>query len=108
VTNTLNEAASYFRPLCRATPPRLPPKSAFPVEIVDIIRDEASAETELADGLSWTPHSKHLPQPPEEKSEAIDVVPLSVLSEHKPTGTQLTQIGKRLVRLVGGLDFVGA
>jgi len=26
----------------------------------------------------------HLPQPPEGKSKAIDIVPLSILSEHKP------------------------
>jgi peptidoglycan L-alanyl-D-glutamate endopeptidase CwlK len=110
MTNTLNDAASYFRPLCEELLQRCA-KIGVPCRIVDIIRDEAQQKQKLADGLSWTPHSKHLPQPPEEKSEAIDIVPLSVLSEHKPDWDpthpdwqRIGEVGKGLGLRWGG-DF---
>lgn len=111
MTNTLNDAASYFRPLCEELLQRCA-KIGVPCRIVDIIRDEAQQKQKLADGLSWTPHSKHLPQPPEEKSEAIDIVPLSVLSEHKPDWDpthpdwqRIGEVGKSLGLRWGG-DWV--
>lgn len=79
----LNELASYFLPLAQAL---IDGCSAVgvPVRIITTGRTPAEQEEKLAQGVSWVSVSKHEPQPPEGKSEAIDVVPLSVLSEHKP------------------------
>lgn len=81
--NTMNDAASYARPLFEKLLLECT-KAGIPCRIVDIIRTPKEQEKKVADKVSWTPHSKHLPQPPEGKSEAIDIVPLSILSEHKP------------------------
>jgi hypothetical protein len=43
--------------------------------VEDTGRTEAEQEQKIAQGVSWTSRSKHLPQPPEGKSEAIDIVP---------------------------------
>src|SRR6266849_6699214 len=108
MTNTLNDAASYFRPLCEQLLQGCV-KIGVPCRIVDIIRDEAQQQQKLVDGLSWTQHAKHLPQPPEEKSEAIDIVQLSVLSEHKPDWDpthpdwqRIGEVGKSLGLRCGG------
>jgi D-alanyl-D-alanine carboxypeptidase len=79
----LDDADSHARPLFE----RLLQACAMagvPCRIVDVIRTEPQQEQKLAAGLSWTRNSMHLPQPPEGKSKAIDIVPLSVLEEHKP------------------------
>jgi hypothetical protein len=81
--NSFNDAASYARPLFEQLLDRCT-KIGIPCRIVDIIRTPTQQEVKLKAGLSWTEHSKHLPQPPENKSEAIDIVPLAILSEHKP------------------------
>lgn len=80
---SLSELASYFLPLaeqlinqCNA--------SGVPVRIVDTGRSSAEQEQKLTQGVSWVSRSKHEVQPPENLSEAIDIVPESVLSEHKP------------------------
>ena len=54
-------------------------------KIVDTGRTPTEQQVKISQGVSWTNNSKHLPQMPEGKSEAIDIVPLSVLEEHKPT-----------------------
>jgi hypothetical protein len=81
--NSLDDAASYARPLFEQLLQGCV-KVKVPCRIVDIIRTPAQQEQKLLDGVSWTQHSKHEPQPPESKSEAIDIVPLAILSEHKP------------------------
>ncbi len=43
--------------------------------VIDTDRTETEQRQKLADGVSWTQHSLHLPQPPEGKSKAIDVCP---------------------------------
>lgn len=79
----LNELASYFLPIalqlidgCAAI--------GVPVRVVDTGRTRTEQLIKLVNKVSWTEYSKHEPQPPEEKSEAIDVVPLSILAENKP------------------------
>lgn len=108
MSNTLNDAASYARPLFEQLL-RECAKAGVPCRIVDIIRTPSQQEKKLAQGVSWTTHSKHLPQPPEGKSEAIDIVPLEILSEHKPDWditnplwTKIGLIGERL-----GLEWGG-
>jgi len=79
----LSELASYFLPLAT----KLIEQCALarvPVRVVDTGRTPTEQEQKIAQGVSWTVRSKHEPQPPEYKSEAIDIVPESILSEHKP------------------------
>lgn len=78
-----SELASYFRPIAETFVDQCA-SNGVPVRIVDTGRTPAEQEQKLADGVSWTSHSKHEPQPPEDLSEAIDIAPLSVLAEHKP------------------------
>jgi hypothetical protein len=81
--NTLNDAASYCVPLFLQLVENCA-KAGVPVRIVDISRTPSQQQVKIATGVSWTQNSKHLPQPPEGKSEAIDIVPLVILGEHKP------------------------
>lgn len=80
---SLNELASYFRPLAEQLLIECG-RSGVPVRIVDTGRSLTEQRQKIAQKVSWTNNSKHLPQPPEGLSEAIDIVPLAVLSEHKP------------------------
>lgn len=43
------------------------------VIIINTLRTPEEQAQELASGNSWTEHSKHLPQPPDGKSLALDV-----------------------------------
>lgn len=79
----LNELASYFLPKAQALLDACAAADC-PVRVVDTGRTPQEQTIKLAQGVSWIPVSKHEPQPPEGKSEAIDIVPLSVLEENKP------------------------
>ena len=59
-----------FELLARACEQRVP------LLIVDTIRTQAQQVVNVAAGVSWTMHSKHLPQPPHGKAQAIDVRPV--------------------------------
>lgn len=71
---SLDELASYMKPLAEQLL-----KEAFAAGLDPVIEDTgrtpAEQLTKVATGVSWTQNSKHLPQPPEWKSEAIDIVP---------------------------------
>ena len=73
-------------------------KAGVPCRVIDTGRTPAEQLVKLQQGVSWTPRSKHEPQPPEGKSEAIDICPLAILQEHKadwdPTLSLWSQIGK--------------
>jgi peptidoglycan L-alanyl-D-glutamate endopeptidase CwlK len=61
----------------------------------------------VAHGTSWTMKSKHLPQPPEQKSEAIDIAPRVVMSmkwwaPNHPSWDKLGAIGEGLGLRWGG------
>lgn len=106
--NSFNDAASYFRPLAEALLQKCA-EQGVPCRIVDIIRTPEQQAQKIKDGVSWTSNSKHEPQPPEMKSEAIDIVPLSVRSEHKPNWSpkhpdwqKIGAIGKALGLRWGG------
>lgn len=79
----LNELASYFLPLAQQLLDDCS-TAGVPCRVVDTGRTETEQEQKLAQGVSWVVRSKHEPQPPENKSEAIDIVPLSILEENKP------------------------
>lgn len=48
--------------------------------IVCTLRTVEEQRRNVAHGVSWTMNSKHLPQPPEGKSWAIDLVPTDLIS----------------------------
>jgi hypothetical protein len=94
---SLDALASYFKPIAEELLAKCS-EAGIPCRVVDTDRTALEQRVKLAQGVSWTPHSKHLPQPPEEKSEAIDIVPISILAEDKrdwdPTSPVWFQIGK--------------
>jgi D-alanyl-D-alanine carboxypeptidase len=76
---SLDELASYMRPLVDELLDKATNAGLYPI-IEDTGRSEEEQEIKLAQGVSWTHRSKHLPQPPENKSEAIDIVPKACIS----------------------------
>lgn len=75
----LNELASYVQPLANQLLDEAAVQGLNPI-VEDTGRTPAEQQIKLSTGVSWTSHSKHLPQPPEQKSEAIDVVPKVCMS----------------------------
>lgn len=108
----LSELASYVQPLCIQFEADCE-AAGIPVTREDTGRDPATQQANIAAGRSWTLNSKHLPQPPEMKSEAFDEVP-KVLAAMKqwgwygtvessdPRWLQMGEIGERL-----GLEWGG-
>lgn len=76
----MDELASYFRPLAEQLVEQATQQGVDPV-VVDTGRTPSEQQVKIAQGVSWTQNSKHLPQPPEGKSEAIDIVPKACLSK---------------------------
>lgn len=78
--NRLDELASYFRPRAEAW---LAACSAIgiPLRVIDTGRTMSEQTKKLRDSVSWTQWSKHEPQPPENKSEALDAAPEMILKE---------------------------
>lgn len=58
------------------------------IMIVDVMRTEQEQEVNIAKGVSWTKNSKHLPQPPDKKSLAIDICPYEQYQLHGPDKLQ--------------------
>lgn len=107
----LDELASYFKPKAQALITACA-SAGVAVRVVSTGRTPEEQQQKLAQGVSWTTNSKHLPQPPEMLSEAIDIVPLTVLKTNKkdwdpsnPAWKQIGEIGKILGLRWGG-DWV--
>src|ERR1700687_1798490 len=102
----LSELASYFLPLAQELLEDCA-SEGIPVVVVDTGRTPAEQQQKLAQGVSWTQRSKHEPQPPEGKSEAIDLCPTEYLPMQGwdpggPLWAQLGAIGESLGLLWGG------
>lgn len=50
-------------------------EAGIPVMVIDVLRTPEEQAKNIKKGVSWTTHSKHLPQPPSMKSAAIDICP---------------------------------
>ena len=77
--NNLNELASYFEPIAQ----KLLDSCSLvgvPCRIIDTGRTAEEQVVKLETNVSWTTNSKHEPQPPEGKSEAIDICPFIILN----------------------------
>lgn len=105
---SLDDLASCFRPLAEQLLDGCV-GAGIPVRVVDTLRTPAQQEQALTAKRSWTHHSKHLPQPPENKSEAIDIVPLAILaggrSDWDPGNSLWDKIGA--VGMALGLEWGG-
>lgn len=104
--NSINELASYVQPLCEEFF-NLAQAAGITCALIDTGRTPTEQEQKLADGVSWTTHSKHLPQPPEGKSEAFDVCPKEYLlmkgwNPDGPLWAKLGGIGESLGLRWGG------
>jgi len=75
----INELASYMRPLVIELLKRATDAGIDPV-VEDTGRTPEEQKGKLALHVSWTIRSRHLPQPPEELSEAIDIVPRACIT----------------------------
>lgn len=76
----LNELASYMLPLAEEVLQKATDAGLDPV-VEDTGRTPIEQENKISQGVSWTSRSKHLPQPPEGKSEAIDIVPRACMAQ---------------------------
>jgi hypothetical protein len=76
---SLDELASYMLPIATALIAKAQDAGLDPV-VEDTGRSHDEQTIKVSTGVSWTNNSKHLPQPPENKSEAIDVVPRVCMS----------------------------
>jgi hypothetical protein len=102
----LSELASYMLPLAEQLIEQATAAGLDPV-VIDTGRTPAQQEQKIADGVSWVVKSMHEPQPPEMKSEAIDVAPRAVLSRKgwdpsSPLWPELGEIGESLGLQWGG------
>ena|SRR5438309_12024170 len=90
----LDECASYCVPLFQELIDKAN-ISGLDVIIQDTGRTPDEQKAKLAIGVSWTIRSKHLPQPPEGKSEAIDLVPraLMILKNWAPGDERWKRLG---------------
>lgn len=74
----LAELASYFLPLAENLIDTAMAQGLDPI-VITTGRTPEEQKVKVAQGVSWTQRSKHLPQPPEQKSEAIDLVPYACM-----------------------------
>src|SRR6266436_9842103 len=103
----LSALASYFRPTVDDFLGQGEAAIGEPLEVIDTDRTPSEQQAKLAQGVSWTHNSKHLPQPPEGKSEAIDVCPRSYMAMKgwNPSGEKwaiLGELGEKLGMFWGG------
>lgn len=103
---SLSGLASYVRPIVEELLTQATAAGLYPI-IEDTDRTEDEQIIKLAQGVSSTRRSRHLPQPPEGKSEAIDIVPKECLplkywgwngtiQNSHPAWGQLIAIGEKL------------
>jgi len=99
MSRSLDDLSPRFRPLAMALLARTV-EARIPVVIVDTLRTEAEHQANLAKGVSWVTHSKHL------DGDAIDICPYSQWEAHgdkklnwdvsDPVWAKLAAIGRAL------------
>jgi peptidoglycan L-alanyl-D-glutamate endopeptidase CwlK len=81
--------------------------AGIPMTLIDTLRTPAQQQINVANGVSWTLNSKHLPQPPEGKSDAWDAAPTELIgtklwSPASPLWGRVGIIGTQLGLAWGG------
>lgn len=84
-------------------------EAGVPLTVITTLRSYQEQELAVQHGVSKTMRSKHLAQPPENKSLAIDLVPTALMGEKwwaplNPTWWIVAQIGVGL-GLTSGMDW---
>ncbi len=107
MSRSLDELSSRFKPLAQQLLDRLKEEGIDDIVVVYTSRTPEEQRDCIARGVSWTNNSKHLPQPPEGKSEAIDLCPKRLMVEkfwapHDPLWDKMGRIGKSLGLKWGG------
>lgn len=111
----LNELDSQFLQLATRLLKDATDAGLEPV-VEDTGRTQAEQQNKLAIGVSWTKRSKHLPQPPEGKSKAIDIVPKMCLAmkywgwngtvdNSHPAWRELIFLARKIRGIRCGVDF---
>lgn len=77
MSRALNDLSPQFRPVAVELLARLT-EANIPVMIIDTLRTPAEHAANLANGTSWTTHSKHL------DGDAIDICPYAVYDIYGP------------------------
>jgi D-alanyl-D-alanine carboxypeptidase-like protein len=103
---SLTELASYMQPLAQQLLDSCELAGIHCI-IEDTGRTLSEQQVKLNQGTSLTQHSKHLPQPPEMKSEAIDIAPEVLISTKywspsSPLWLRIGAIGENLGLFWGG------
>ena len=83
MSRALNDLDSRLRPIAFEHLARCI-EAKVPVMIIDTLRTTAEQEVNIANGVSWTMNSKHLPQPPEGLALAYDLCPYAVYQADGP------------------------
>ena len=77
MSRKLSDLSTRFRPLAVELIARCT-EAQIPLMILDTLRTDEEQAENIKKGVSWTTDSKHLRQPPEMRSEAIDVAPYAI------------------------------
>lgn len=77
MSRALDDLSPRFKPLAMVLLARAV-EAGIPVVIVDTLRTPAEHQANLAKGVSWTTHSKHL------DGDAIDICPFATYDAHGP------------------------
>jgi D-alanyl-D-alanine carboxypeptidase len=111
MSRALDDLTPEFKPVAMELLARCA-EAGIPVMVINTLRSEADQAVNIANGVSWTTHSKHLAQPPSGKADAIDVCPYAQYDLHGPDKLQwdgkdavwakIGTIGERLGLTWGG------
>ncbi len=74
----LEDLDSRFRPIAEKVIQQCH-DAGVQVTVITTLRNLDEQKSAVAHGVSWTLNSKHLPQPPENKSLAVDLCPTELL-----------------------------
>lgn len=80
MSRLMRDLDSRFRPIAEELVRYLQEDRHIDITIVDTLRTVEEQQNNVRNGVSWTSQSKHLPQPTEGKSWAIDLAPTILIS----------------------------
>jgi len=104
MSRSLSDLSERMRPLAVELIARAV-EAGIQVKIIDTIRSESEQKENIRRGVSWTLHSRHLPDG-DGKANAIDLAPVECLSlknwaPSHPDWEKLAEIGESLGLVAG-------